>query len=172
MRTARYSSPCLTPRWKGTLWHRTGQQPDCMRFLRSRYCRWCYARSGRRGLRWYSSPRNGQTNLGSRTWQSSWWLRPGRSPSGSICCLKQAARCGTRTQSYGAFMCGCFGDIRGAEYPAFSWALHALGGAGALHEAFVCSKMGSVCEMVPWCSYRPGCLLHVGCSTFSTVQAG
>ncbi len=26
---------------------RAGQQPGCMHFLRSRYCHWCYARSGR-----------------------------------------------------------------------------------------------------------------------------
>ncbi len=45
-------------------------------------------------------------------------------------------------------MCGCFGDIRGAERPAFSCARHALGGAGTLYEAFVCSEMGSVYE---WC---------------------
>ncbi len=69
-------------------------------------------------------------------------------------------------------MCGCFGDIRGAECPAFSCARHALGGAGTLYEAFVCSEMGSVCEIVPLCSYRPGCLLRVGCSAFSMVQTG
>lgn len=28
--------------------------------------------------------------------------------------------CGTPTLSYGNFMCGCFGDIRGTEHPAFS----------------------------------------------------
>ncbi len=43
-------------------------------------------------------------------------------------------------------MCGCFGDIRGAECPAFSCARHALGGVDTLYEAFVCSEMGSVCE--------------------------
>ncbi len=45
-------------------------------------------------------------------------------------------------------MSGCFGDIRGAERPAFSCARHAFGGAGTLYEAFVCSEMGSVYE---WC---------------------
>ncbi len=45
-------------------------------------------------------------------------------------------------------MCGCFGDIRGVERPAFSCARHALGGTGTLYEAFVCSEMGSVYE---WC---------------------
>ncbi len=46
-RTARCSSPYLTPRWKGTRWHRAVQQLGCMHFLRSRYCHWCYTRSGR-----------------------------------------------------------------------------------------------------------------------------
>ncbi len=27
--------------------NRAGQQPGCMHFLRSRYCHWCYTRSGR-----------------------------------------------------------------------------------------------------------------------------
>ncbi len=53
MRISRCSSPCLTPRWRGTRWHRTGQQPGCMRFLQSIYCHWCYARPERRGVRWY-----------------------------------------------------------------------------------------------------------------------
>ncbi len=44
---ARCSSPCLTPRWRGTRWHRTGQQPGCMHFLQSIYCHWCYAWSGK-----------------------------------------------------------------------------------------------------------------------------
>ncbi len=114
-------------------------------------------------LRWYSSPRTGRASFGSRTRQSCWWHRPGRSPSGRICYLRWAARGGTRTRSCGAFMCGCFGDIRGAECPAFSCARHALGGADTLYEAFVCSEMGSVGEIVPLCSYRPGCLLRVGC---------
>ncbi len=118
-RFARCSSPCLIPRWKGTRWHRAGQQPGCMRFLRSRYCHWCYTRSGRSELQWYSSPR---TCLGSQTWQNCWWHRPGRSPSGRICYPRWTARCGTWTRSCGAFMCGCFGDIREAERPAFSCA--------------------------------------------------
>ncbi len=33
-----------------------------------------------------------------------------------------------RTQSCGAFMCGCFGDIGGVEHPALSCARHALRG--------------------------------------------
>ncbi len=82
--------------------------------------------------------------------------------------ISDERRGGTRTRSCGAFMCGCFGDIRGAECPAFSCARHALGGAGTLYEVFVCSEMGSVCEIVPLCSYRPGCLLHVGCSECSS----
>ncbi len=36
----------------------------------------------------------------------------------------------------------------------------------------VCFKMGSVCEMMWSGSYRPGYLHRVGCSEFSTVQAG
>ncbi len=47
MHIARCSSPCPTPRWKATRSQRTGQQPGLMRFLRSKYCLWCYARSGR-----------------------------------------------------------------------------------------------------------------------------
>ncbi len=115
MRTVRCSSLYPTPRWKGTLWHCTGQQPGCMRSLWSRYCHWCYTRSGRRELWWHSSPQTGRTSLGSRTWQSCWWHRPGRSPSGGTYYLRWMARCGTRTRSCGAFMYGCFGDIRGAE---------------------------------------------------------
>ncbi len=42
-------------------------------------------------LRWYSSPRTGRTSFGSRTGQSCWWHRPGRSPSGRICYLRWAA---------------------------------------------------------------------------------
>ncbi len=49
MRIAHCSSTCLTPRWRGTRRHRTGQQPGCMRFLQSIYCYWCYARSGKEG---------------------------------------------------------------------------------------------------------------------------
>ncbi len=45
MRTARCSSPCLTPRWKGTHSHRTSQQPAVCVFLRSRYCHWCHRTS-------------------------------------------------------------------------------------------------------------------------------
>ncbi len=30
MHIACCSSPCLTPRWRGTRWHRTGQQPGCI----------------------------------------------------------------------------------------------------------------------------------------------
>ncbi len=67
-RTARCSSPCLIPHWKGTYWHRAGQQPGCMCFLRSRYCHWCYASSRRSELHWYSSPRTCQTSLDSQTW--------------------------------------------------------------------------------------------------------
>ncbi len=78
MHIACCSSPCLTPRWRGT-------------------------------------PRTGRTSFGSWTGQSCWWHRPGWSPSGRICYLRWAARGGTRTRSCGAFMCGCFGDIRGAE---------------------------------------------------------
>ncbi len=141
----------------------------CMCFLRSRYCHWCYTRSGRSELQWYSSPR---TCLGSQTWQNCWWHRPGRSPSRRICYPRWMARCGTRTRSCGAFMCGCFGDIREAERTAFSCARYALGGASTLYETFVCLKMGSVCEMVRSGSYRPGYLHRVGCSEFSTVQAG
>ncbi len=94
---------------------RAGQQPGCMHFLRSRYCHWCYARSVRSERQWYSLPRTGRTSLGSQTWKSCWWHRPGRSPSGRICYPRWAARCGTRAHSYGAFMCGCFRVIRGAE---------------------------------------------------------
>ncbi len=63
----------------------------------------------------HSLPRTGRTSLGSQTWKSCWWHRPGRSPSGRICYPRWAARCGTRAHSYGAFMCGCFRVIRGAE---------------------------------------------------------
>ncbi len=49
MHIARCSSPCPTPRWKGTRSQRTGRQPGFMRFLRSKYCLWCYARSRRSG---------------------------------------------------------------------------------------------------------------------------
>ncbi len=84
MRIARCSSPRLTPRWRRTCRHRTGQQPGCMRFLRSIYCHWCYARSGKRVLRWYSLPRTGRTSLGPRTWQSCWGHHPARSQSGRI----------------------------------------------------------------------------------------
>ncbi len=31
MHIACCSSPCLTPRWRGTRWHRTGQQPGCIK---------------------------------------------------------------------------------------------------------------------------------------------
>ncbi len=67
-----------------------------------------------------------------------------------------------RTRSCGAFMCGCFGDIREAERTAFSCARYALGGASTLYETFGCLKMGSVCEMVRSASYRPGYLHRVG----------
>ncbi len=87
-------------------------------------------------------PRTGRTSFGSRTGQSCWWHRPGRSPSGRICYLRWAARGGTRTRSCGAFMCGCFGDIRGAECPAFSCARHALGWCGHPLRGVVCSEMG------------------------------
>ncbi len=33
---------------------------------------------------------------------------------------------------------------------AFSCAQHAFGGEDTLYEAFVCSEMGSVCEMMPY----------------------
>ncbi len=161
MHIACCSSPCLTPRWRGTRWHRTGQQPGCI-----------YIFKKKRGASVILIAPNWPTQLGSRTRQSCWWHRPDQSPSGRICYLRWAARGGTRTRSCGAFMCGCFGDIRGAECPAFSCARHALGGADTLYEAFVCSEMGSVWEIVPLCSYRPGCLLRVGCSAFSTVQIG
>ncbi len=141
--SARCSSPCLTLRWNGTRWHRAGQQPGWIRFLRSRYCHWFYARTRRSEL---------------QTWQNCWWHHPGRSPSGRICYPRWTARCGTRSRSCGAFMCGCFGDIRGAERPAFSCARYALGGASTFYETFVCLKMGSVCEMVRSGSYWPGYL--------------
>ncbi len=76
-----------------------------------------------------------------------------------------------RTRSCGAFMCGCFGDIRGAERPAFSCARHALGGAGTLYEALYALKWGVFMNgAVMFIS--TGCLLRVGCSAFSTVQTG
>ncbi len=93
-------------------------------------------------------------------------------PSGRICYPRWTARCGTRTRSCGAFICGCFGDIRGAERPAFSSARYASGGASTLYEMSVCFKMGSDYEMVWSGSNRPGYLHRVGCSEFSTVQAG
>ncbi len=52
-------------------------------------------------------------------------------------------------------MSGCFGDIRGAECPAFSRARHAFRGAVTLYETFVCSEMGSVCEMMPYAHIDP-----------------
>ncbi len=66
---------------------------------------------------------NWPTQLGSRTRQSCWWHRPDRSPSGRICYLRWAARGGTQTRSCGAFMCGCFGDIRGAEVCPVFWVI-------------------------------------------------
>ncbi len=54
MHIARCSSPCPTPRWKGTRSQRTGRQPGFMCFLWSKYCLWCYARSGRSERQWYS----------------------------------------------------------------------------------------------------------------------
>ncbi len=54
MHIARRSSPCPTPRWKGTRSQRAGRQPGFIRFLRSKYCLWCYATSGRSERLWYS----------------------------------------------------------------------------------------------------------------------
>ncbi len=68
---------------------------------------------------------------------------------------------GSRTRSCGAFICGCFGDIREAECPAFSCAQYASGGASTLYETFVFFKM------VWSSSYRPGYLHRVGCSEFT-----
>ncbi len=72
----------------------------------------------------------------------------------------------------GAFMCGCFRVIRGAERLAVSRARHAHGSASTLYKTSVCLKMGSICEMMGSGSYRPGYLHRLGCSEFSAVQAG
>ncbi len=82
------------------------------------------------------------------------------------------ARCGTRTRNYGTFMCGCFRVIRGAKCITVSRDRHTHGSASTLYKTFVCLKMGSVCEMVPSGSYRPGYVHRVGCSEFPAVQAG
>ncbi len=55
-------------------------------------------------------------------------------------------------------MSGCFGDIRAAERPAFSRARHTFRGAVTLYETFVCSEMGSVCEMMPYAHIDPAIL--------------
>ncbi len=56
-------------------------------------------------------------------------------------------------------MSGCFEDIREAERPVFSCDRHAFGGADTLYEAFVCSEMGSVCEMMPYAHIDPATCL-------------
>ncbi len=75
-------------------------------------------------------------------------------------------------RNYGTFMCGCFRVVRGARCIAVSCDRHTHGSASTLYKTFVCLKMGSVCEMVPSGSYRPGCLHRVGCSELPAVQAG
>ncbi len=70
------------------------------------------------------------------------------------------------------FMCGCFRVVRGARCIAVSCDRHTHGSASTLYKTFLCLKMGSVCEMVPSGSYRPGCLHRVGCSEFPAIQAG
>ncbi len=97
---------------------------------------------------------------------------PGRFRSGRTCYRRWTARCGTRTQNYGTFMCGCFRVVRGARCIAGSCGRHTHGSASTLYKTIICLKMGSVCEMVPSGSHRPGCLHRVGCSEFPAVQAG
>ncbi len=88
------------------------------------------------------------------------------------CYPRRTARCGTRTRNFGAFMCGCFRVVRGDRCIAVSCDRHTHGSASTLYKTFVCFKMGSVCEMVPSGSYRPGYLHRVGCSEFPAIQAG
>lgn len=68
--------------------------------------------------------------------------------SGGTCCLKRMAQYGTPAWSCVAFMCGCFRDLRGARHPSFLSAGHTHRVLCAFHGVSLCSKMGSVCEMV------------------------
>ncbi len=182
MHTAHCSSPCLTPRWKGTRWHRAGQHPGCMHFLRSRYCQWCYARSGRSEHQWTHRPELAEPALVPRPDRAAGGTALADPHQEGYAIPGEWLGVAPEPRAMGAFMCGCFRVFRGAERLAVSHAWHAHGGTSTLYKTFVCLKMGSVCEMVRSGSYRPGYLHrlgyrpgylhHLGCSEFSAVQAG
>lgn len=72
--------------------------------------------------------------------------RPERNAWGSP--LANSLQAGPAVSSCVAFMCGCFRGLRGARRPSFLSAGHTHRVSCAFHRASLCSKMGSVCEMV------------------------
>ncbi len=139
-------------------------------FLRSRYCLWCYARSGGASVRHTHS-----SELADQPWfpdLTEMLIAPPLADSGQEghVISRWTARCGTRTQNYGTscvVASGLSGELDALAGSVWS---HTHGSASTLYKTIVCLKNGSVCELVPSGSHRPGVfapcwMFWVSCST-------